>query len=151
MRATHTAEDGFDLFVASDKAIALWDKLSDAGARPLGFDAFEILRIEAGRPRYGADMDETTVVTEANLDDAVSYTKGCYLGQEIIARIKYRGHVAKKLTGIMFDQAVRVENDAKIRAPDDKDIGRITSVTYSPRLGRTIALGYVKYDYLASG
>src|SRR5712691_838805 len=151
IRASHTAEDGFDLIVNSDQAGGLWDALVNAGARPVGFDALETLRIEAGLPRYPIDMDETTVVTEANLDDAVSYTKGCYLGQEIIARIKYRGHVAKKLTGIMFDQAVRLKNDAKIRAPDDKDIGRVTSVTYSPYLGRTIALGYVKYDYLASG
>jgi len=151
IRASHTAEDGFDLIVNSDQAEQLWKALVNAGARPLGFDALELLRIEAGLPRYTVDMDEATVVTEANLDDAVSYTKGCYLGQEIIARIKYRGHVAKKLTGIMFDQAVRLENDAKIRAADDKDIGRITSVTYSPQLGRTIALGYVKYDYLSSG
>ena len=71
------------------------------GARPVGYDALEIFRIEAGQPRYGVDMDETNVVTEA-LDDAVSYTKGCYIGQEIIARIKYRGHVAKKLSGIVF-------------------------------------------------
>jgi glycine cleavage system T protein len=151
IRASHTGEDGFDLIVNSDQAEGLWDALVNAGARPVGFDALEMLRIEAGLPRYTIDMDETNVVTEANLDDAVSYTKGCYLGQEIIARIKYRGHVAKKLTGIMFDQAVKLENDAKIRAADDKDIGRITSVTYSPQLGRTIALGYVKYDYLASG
>jgi glycine cleavage system T protein len=151
IRASHTSEDGFDLIVNSDQAERLWDALVNAGARPVGLDALEMLRIEAGLPRYNIDIDETTVVTEANLDDAVSYTKGCYLGQEIIARIKYRGHVAKKLTGVMFGQAVRVENDAKIKAPDDKDIGRITSVTYSPRLGRTIALGYVKYDYLASG
>ena len=151
IRASHTAEDGFDLFVKSDRAQELWDALVNAGARPVGFDALEMLRIEAGLPRYGIDMDETNVVTEANLDEAVSYTKGCYLGQEIIARIKYRGHVAKKLTGIMFAQAARVENDAKIRAADDKDIGRITSLTTSPHLGRTIALGYLKFDYLASG
>lgn len=151
IRASHTGEDGFDLIVNSGQAVGLWDALVNAGARPVGFDALEMLRIEAGLPRYPIDMDETNVVTEANLDDAVSYTKGCYLGQEIIARIKYRGHVAKKLTGIMFDQAVRLEPDAKIRAADDKDVGRITSVTYSPYLGRTIALGYVKYGYLASG
>jgi len=152
IRATHTAEDGFDLVVNSDRgASSLWEALQKAGARPVGYDAFEILRIEAGLPRYGVDMDDTNVVTEAALDDAVSYTKGCYVGQEIIARIKYRGHVAKKLTGLVFDQAVKTEVNEPIRSTDDKDIGRITSKTYSPHLGRTVALGYLKYDYLAPG
>jgi folate-binding protein YgfZ len=151
IRATHTAEEGFDLVVNSDLASSLWDALQKAGARPVGYDAFEILRIEAGLPRYGVDMDDTNVVTEAALDDAVSYTKGCYVGQEIIARIKYRGHVARKLTGLVFDQAVKLEANASIKSTDDKDIGRITSKTYSPHLGRTIALGYLKYDYLAPG
>jgi tRNA-modifying protein YgfZ len=151
IRATHTAEDGFDLFVEARSAASLWEALSAAGARPVGFEAFEILRIEAGQPRYGIDMDETNVVSETNLDDAISYTKGCYIGQEIVARIKYRGHVAKKLIGVLFEQEVNVEAGATIRSVDDKEIGRITSVTLSPNLGRTVALGYVKYDYLASG
>jgi glycine cleavage system aminomethyltransferase T len=73
------------------------------------------------------------------------------VGQEIIARIKYRGHVAKKLSGLAFNQQVKVEAGGKIKSSDDKDIGRITSVTYSPRLNQTIALGYLKYDYLAPG
>lgn len=149
IRATHTAEDGFDLILNSEAASSLWDALHAAGARPVGYDALEILRIEAGLPRYGIDMDETNVVTEAALDDAVSYTKGCYVGQEIIARIKYRGHVAKKLSGVMFNQAEKVEPGASIQSTDGKEIGRITCVTYSPHLGRTIALGYLKYDYLA--
>ena len=148
IRATHTAEDGFDLFIAAAAAGELWHSLLQAGARPIGFDALEILRIEAGQPRYGVDMDESNVVSETGLDEAVSFTKGCYIGQEIIARIKYRGHVAKKLSGLMFDQPVKIERGAKINSFDGKEIGRITSVTLSPHLGRTIALGYVKYDYL---
>jgi folate-binding protein YgfZ len=151
IRVTHTGEDGFDLLIGAQAAGALWDRLQAAGARPCGFDALEILRIEGGQPRYGVDMDETSVVSETNLDDAISFTKGCYIGQEIIARIKYRGHVAKKLTGVMFDQALKIESGASIRSSDDKEIGRVTSVTLSPHLGRTIALGYVKYDYLALG
>ena len=151
IRATHTGEDGFDLLVRAKAAAALWDSLQTAGARPCGFDALEILRVEAGIARYGRDMDETHVVSETNLDDAISFTKGCYIGQEIIARIKYRGHVAKKLTGVMFEQPVRIESGAVIRSVDDKEIGRITSTALSPYLGRTIAMGYVKYDYLAPG
>lgn len=151
LRASHTAENGFDLVMNAKHAVALWDALVTAGARPVGDEALNILRIEAGQPRYGIDMDDTNVVTESNLDDAVSYTKGCYIGQEIIARIKYRGHVAKKLVGINFNRAVKLENDTKIRSVDGKEIGRITSATLSPHLGRTIALGYVKYDFIAPG
>ncbi len=151
LRASHTAAPGFDLIVPADSANELWRALIDAHATPVGAEVFEVLRIEAGIPRHGVDMDETNVVTETNLDDAVSYTKGCYIGQEIIARIKYRGHVARKLVGLSFDGKARVEPGGLIRSSDDKDIGRITSTAYSPQLRRTIALGYVKYDYLASG
>jgi len=151
IRATHTGEDGFDLLISAKAAPALWDRLQFAGARPCGFDALEVLRIEAGQPRYGVDMDETNVVSETNLDNAISFTKGCYVGQEIIARIKYRGHVAKKLTGVMFEHAMKIDNGARIRSIDDKEIGRVTSVTLSPHLGRTVALAYIKFDYLATG
>jgi folate-binding protein YgfZ len=151
IRATHTAEDGFVVFVNRDDLAALHDALANAGARGISEETFETLRIEAGVPRYGIDMDETNVVTETNLDDAVSFTKGCYLGQEIIVRIKHRGHVAKKLTGIILQDANIVPRSATISAADGKEIGRITSSAFSPKLNRVIALGYVKYDYLAPG
>ena len=151
IRATHTAEDGFDLFSSVTDAQALWDALISSGAQPVGYEALEVLRIEAGLPRYGVDMDESNVVLEAGLDDAVSFTKGCYIGQEIIARIHWRGHVAKRLAGLSLDAAGTVQREDKVRAIDGKEIGRLTSVTFSPRLNRTIALGYVKYDSLAPG
>ena len=150
LRATHTGEVGFDLVCDAESAGDLWEALVEAGARPAGADALEVLRIEAGVARYGADADDSNVITEANLDDAVSYTKGCYVGQEIIARIHWRGHVAKKLAGLLLDgtgTAARV--GAKLKTADGaRDVGRITSVAHSPRLGRRIALGYVKYDFL---
>src|SRR6266849_9198886 len=149
VNASHTGEDGFDLIVDNDHANSLWNALQRAGVQPVGYDALEILRIEAGVPRYGVDMDDTNIVTETNLDDAVSYTKGCYIGQEIIARIKYRGHVAKKLSGLIFDGAVEINAGSIINSVDGKEVGRITSATYSPKLKRTIALAYLKYDYLA--
>ena len=151
LRATHTSEDGFDLIVSVERAAALWDSLIQVGSLPVGHDALNVLRIEAGIPRYSKDMDETNVVTETNLDDAVSYTKGCYIGQEIIARIKYRGHVAKKLSGLASAGSEQIEATATIKSQDDKEIGRVTSVTRSPLLGTTVALGYLKYDYLAAG
>ena len=149
--ATHTAEAGFDLFVSADKSSELKRALIDAGAVVVGEDASEILRIEAGIPRYGVDMDETTVLSETNLDDAISFTKGCYIGQEIIVRIMHRGHVAKKLTGLVFDGQERIESGIKIFSDNDQEIGRVTSSTISSRMERGLALAYVKYDYLAPG
>jgi folate-binding protein YgfZ len=155
-RATHTGEDGFDLIVGADQARALWDSLVAAGARPVGQDALEVLRVEAGVARYGADVDATNVVLEAGADEAVSYTKGCYVGQEIIARIHWRGHVAKRLTGLLAedvdDAGGSLTPGAKIKTKDaSREIGRVSSVVFSPRLRKRIALGVVKYDFLAAG
>ncbi|HEV2833921.1 MAG TPA: glycine cleavage T C-terminal barrel domain-containing protein [Pyrinomonadaceae bacterium] len=149
--ATHTAEDGFDLIIDGKEKSSVWRSLVDAGATPVSERVEEILRIEAGIARYGLDMDETNVVTETNLDDAVSYTKGCYLGQEIIVRIKHRGHVAKKLTGLRFETEQKVEPGAVIKSADAKEIGRVTSATFSPTLQATIALAYVRYEHQAPG
>jgi folate-binding protein YgfZ len=149
--ATHTAEAGFDLIVDVSQKAGLWQSLVDAGAAPVSEQVEEILRIEAGIARYGVDMDETNVVTETNLDDAVSFTKGCYLGQEIIIRIKHRGHVAKKLTGLRFETHGTIEPGAVIKSGDEKEIGRVTSSTFSPRLGTMVGLGYVRYEHLTPG
>jgi folate-binding protein YgfZ len=153
VRATHTAEDGFDFFVPAATAGALWDALASAGARPAGFDALEVLRIEAGVPRYGVDADESNVVTEVvDEAEAVSYTKGCYVGQEIIARIHWRGHVAKRLAGLVFDRDAGPPDEARVReCGGAREVGRITSSVYSPRLRRQVALAVVKYDFLAPG
>ena len=155
-RATHAGEDGFDLVVEADRARSLWDALAAAGARPVGQDALEVLRVEAGVARYGVDVDATNVVLEAGADEAVSYTKGCYVGQEIIARIHWRGHVAKRLAGLLpADEdgaGASLTPGAKIKSADaSREIGRVTSVVFSPRLRKQIALGVVKYDFLAAG
>ena len=149
IRTTHTSEDGFDLVVDNAYAVALWNRLIEGGALPIGRNVLEIFRIEAGIPRYGRDMDETNVVTEVNLDNAVSYTKVCYIGQEIIVRIKHRGHEAKKLTGLVFEDGEAIQAGAIIQSREGKDIGRITSAAISPCLRKTIALAYVRYEYLA--
>src|SRR5256714_135588 len=152
-RATHTAEDGFDLFVGVDEVEALWDALVASGARPVGFDALEVLRVEAGVPRYGVDATDANVVIEVGDEaEAGSFTKGCYTGQEIIARIHWRGHVAKRLAGLVFDREAEPPTDARIKScAEDREVGRITSTGFSPRLRRQIALGLVKYDHLAHG
>jgi folate-binding protein YgfZ len=107
------------------------------------------LRIENGEPKYGVDMDETTIVPELGIDGLISYNKGCYIGQEIIARIYFRGHVAKQLTGVILEE--KVEPNAELKTIESKNAGKITSVTYSPKLDKYIALAFVRYDYLAEG
>ncbi len=153
IRATHTAEDGFDLFVGASEAGRLWDALVAAGARPAGHDALEVLRVEAGVPRYGLDASDANVVLEVvDEESAVSYTKGCYAGQEIIARIHWRGHVAKRLAGVVFELDVEPPADSRLRdCAEGREAGRITSTVYSPSLGRRVALALVKYDFLAPG
>ncbi|HEX8148674.1 MAG TPA: glycine cleavage T C-terminal barrel domain-containing protein [Pyrinomonadaceae bacterium] len=153
IRATHTAEDGFDIFADAADAEPLWDALTASGARPAGGDALEVLRVEAGVPRYGVDASDANVVLEV-LDEAeaVSYTKGCYAGQEIIARIHWRGHVAKRLAGAVFDRDAEPPSDARLRdCAQGREAGRITSSVFSPRLRRRVALALVKYDFLAPG
>jgi folate-binding protein YgfZ len=110
-------------------------------------ELYEVLRIETGIPKYGIDMDETTIVPELGLDGLISYNKGCYIGQEIIARIHFRGHVAKQLTGVTGDSITIGD----LTTVDGKNAGRVTSVVDSPKLGQRIGLAYVRYEHLADG
>jgi folate-binding protein YgfZ len=144
--------DGFDVFLPEATEENFRNELLKAGGVEISEELDEVLRIENGAPLYGVDMDETTVVLETGLDDAVSFKKGCYIGQEIIARIHFRGHVAKKLTGLIFEEkAVAINPGDEIKSPEGKNAGKVTSVTFSPQLEKTIALAYVRYDYLAEG
>jgi len=130
------------------------ESFASVGAVEITDDLYETLRIESGIPKYGVDMDETTIVPELGLEGMISYTKGCYVGQEIIARIHFRGHVAKQLTGLMSEPeavATGFLPGAQLKSIDDKNAGRVTSVAFSPKLGRTIALGYVRYDFVDEG
>jgi folate-binding protein YgfZ len=146
--ATHTAEEGFDIVMPEAEAEAWWEEFQDMGIIGVDETTQEILRIEAGVPRYGVDMDDNTVINETNLDDAISFTKGCYTGQEIIIRIKHRGHVAKKLTGIITPGESVELDDLTVYSEDGKEAGRITSWVISPILGHTAAMAYMKYEYL---
>ena len=153
---------GASYCVPNDLAVGFRDFLTtENGCVAISDELYEILRIENGLPIYGIDMDDTTIVPELGLDGLVSYNKGCYIGQEIIARIHFRGHVAKRLTGLVLNAGVKAETRPVGSVPlsdmelttstDGKNAGRITSVTFSPKLGKTIALAFVRYDYLASG
>jgi len=110
---------------------------------PLDDAEFEERRIEAGTPRYGVDMGEDRLPIEAGINDAVSFDKGCYLGQEVIARATNLGHINRRLVGLVLDGDAPAAAGAKLSAPSKPDAGWITSSARSRRLGKTIALGYV--------
>ena len=145
---------GFEIFVPTPAADRLADALRAAGAIDVDAATVEVTRVEAGRPEFGPDMDEHTIPLEAGIEDrAISQTKGCYVGQEVIVRVLHRGQgrVAKRLVGIIagpdgppFGRGARLEADGK-------PIGSITSAVSSPRLGRSIALAYVHRDFAEPG
>ena len=150
VRATHTGEPGFDLVVPRRRLPAM-AAAPGAGNIPwVGLHAREILRIETGIPRYGADMDADTLLLETSLDDAVCFTKGCYLGQETVERIHSRGHVNRRLVGLKAEGDV-VPDPSDPVLDDDRHIGRVTSAVASPRTRCPIALGYVHRDYIEPG
>jgi folate-binding protein YgfZ len=148
---------GFDLFVPSQSLGAVADKLIAAakavGGRACGWQAFEIARIEAGIPRFGMDMDETNIPLECGIESsAVSYNKGCYIGQEVINRIHSVGHVNKELRGLRFaDDLVTPPLKGDKLFHGGKEVGYVTSATKSPVLKANIALGYVRREANAAG
>ena len=142
---------GTEYFVHREDASDFVGELKYLDAVEVSDELFQTLRIEEGVPLYGVDMDETTIVPELGFDELISYTKGCYIGQEIIARIHFRGHVAKKLTGVVADEDASLVKDTELLAEDGKNAGRVASTTISPKLHRPIGLAYVRYDYLSEG
>lgn len=139
---------GFDLIVPVEALAAVWQALRGAGAVPLGDEAYELARIEAGLPRFGVDMTEETNPLEANLERDISYKKGCYVGQEVIAKATFRGHVNKKLATLAF--AGELPAAGAELSLDGRVVGRVTSAARYPD-GRTLGLGYVKRDLAKPG
>ncbi len=138
---------GANVFVPNDAAEDYTNELKNENAVRISDELYEVLRIENGVPLYGVDADETTIVPELGIENLISYQKGCYVGQEIIARIHFRGHIAKQLTGLILEtEAARGD---ELKSPDGKNAGKITSAAFSPQLEKFIALGFVRYDYLA--
>jgi folate-binding protein YgfZ len=152
-RVADSGEPGFDIYVERPRAAALVAALSAQGVVDLDEATAEAIRIEAGVPAFGPDMDAETIPLEAGIESrAISLTKGCYVGQEVIIRVLHRGHgrVARRLVGLVLDGDAPPPAGAEVRA-GDREIGHVTSSAVSPALGRPIALAYLQRDFLAAG
>ena len=134
---------GVDLLIPAEALGPVFERLLDAGATPMGFAALEVLRVERGTPRFGMDMDEKTIPLEANLQRALHYQKGCYIGQEVIARATFRGHMNRHLVGLRFAGALPSHRTELLVG--ERRVGWVTSAVESPWLG-AIGLGYAHRD-----
>lgn len=154
IRSTHTTEGGYDLLIGTKDLLQVVSRIEEIGKkfslRWVGTQAQEILRIETGIPRYGVDMDDNNLLLETGLDHAVSFEKGCYLGQEVVERIRSRGHVNRKLVGMLLEGDTPAQRDDPITV-EEKEIGRVTSSALSPARRRPLALGYIQRDYIQPG
>ena len=134
---------------AADKD-RVWQAALAGGARPIGGEAVETLRIEAGTPRFGVDVDATVLLPEIPFDNLLSYSKGCYPGQEVVVRIRDRGHVNRMLRGLVVDGDALPARGAEVSA-GGAVIGHVTSAARSPGLGRVIALAFVRRQHAPAG
>ncbi len=147
LRSPDVAVEGYELFVPFEQFDALWRGAIEAGASPAGLTAWEIARVEAGRPEWGIDIDESTIPQEANFDDlgAISYTKGCYIGQEVVARVHFRGHVNRHLRGLRSGSDDPPPTGAQLIDEGGNHVGDVRSSVVSPRLGG-LAIGMVRRE-----
>jgi len=151
---------GAEFLVGRDALIALWPALAAAvrahGGAPIGYRALNALRLEAGIAWFGSDFDQRQIPQEAAIEAThISFTKGCYTGQEIVERVRSRGHVNRRLAGMRFGSAAPPEPDTKLLARGGEgsgaEVGNVTSAAFSPLLGRPIGLGYVRREHSALG
>ncbi len=154
VRSNRTRETGFDLIAPIPSLGKLAERLTEAGkklsAKWVGSDALNAVLVEDGIPRYAIDFTEDNLLLEVGLNNAVSFTKGCYLGQEIIERVRSRGHVNKKLCGFAVAGSDPANHGDPIRV-DEKSVGTVTSSVFSPKLGHAVALGYLHRDHWQPG
>jgi folate-binding protein YgfZ len=154
VRHTRTGEQGYDILVPATGLKDVWDFLLLKGQfhslTPFGLRALEVLRVEAGIPEYGVDIDESNMMLEAGFEDAVSFTKGCYTGQEAVAMATYRGHVSKKVSLIAFplEAVLSIGNQLFSNA---KEVGAISSTVKSATFKKTLVLAGIKHGFYERG
>ena len=146
----YTGEPGYDLRIVAALAWRLWSALTSAGARPVGARALEALRIESGIPRYGVDVDERVVPLEAGLYHAVDFAKGCFIGQETIAKMHNLGKPRRYLVGLRLDTETVPPAETPLR-DGERQIGWITSGLHSPALRRVVSLASVRRGFERPG
>jgi aminomethyltransferase len=137
-----TGQPGYRIYCAAGEMTKIVEQLEAAGARPATPGDARVVRIENGKPRYGDDIRETSLPQETQQMHAVSFTKGCYLGQEIVERIRVQGHVNRKLVRLEIEGSEPAAPGAKL-VVDGRE-AEITSSVYSPHFGKVIALAYVR-------
>jgi folate-binding protein YgfZ len=148
---THPNMGGFEIWFATEQSPTVWDALIAAGATPVGSNALELHRIVRGVPRYGLDLSQRELPQETEQKHALNFTKGCYIGQEIVERIRARGILHRTFTGFLVEGAPP-PSETKVLA-DGKNIGEITSSARVPFPSgeRTVALGYLRREFEAPG
>ncbi len=139
--------ESYEIWLAPKDVYATWQALVSAGAAPVGSEALEIQRIGAGVPLYGVDIRERDLPQETEQVRALNFNKGCYVGQEIVERIRSRGNVHRKFTGFVLEASADIAAEAKIVA-GEKEVGEITSVALLPLASgeRKVALGYIRRE-----
>jgi aminomethyltransferase len=146
VRTEEVWPEAYTLVGSTGIVAALWNTLVAAGAVPAGLGVWSTLRVEAGRPVFGTDMDANTIPVEAGIHErAIDHSKGCYTGQEVIVRIRDRGHVNKHLRQLMLGDVPAPHSGAELFVEgSEKAVGNVTSAVESPKFGQTVALGYVR-------
>jgi folate-binding protein YgfZ len=147
VRGEDSEHPSYEIWLAPDRVRQLWDALLAAGATPIGSEALELQRIVFGIPRYGIDIRERDLPQETEQARALNFNKGCYVGQEIVERIRSRGAVHRKFTGVLAEGAVQIAPGTKI-VSGEKEVGEITSSAslHLPRGDKTVALGYIRRE-----
>jgi folate-binding protein YgfZ len=154
IRSDRPGVRGFDVVIDTPDAAAVEAAFLRGGATRAGTADVDAVRVESGMPWFGLDMDTETIPLEAGLEDrAISRSKGCYVGQEVIVRVQDRGHgrVARRLVGLTFDAAAPVMRSGAAVRSADREVGRVTSAVWSPALSRPAALAYVHRDFAEPG
>lgn len=147
VRGDNASVESYEVWLTPDQVPTLWDALTKSGATPAGTAALELLRIACGIPRYAQDIRERDLPQETEQQRALHFSKGCYIGQEIVERIRSRGNVHRKFAGFEV-QGPLPALGAKIQA-DGRDVGELTSVTSlpAPNGERPVALGYIRREF----
>jgi aminomethyltransferase len=149
-RLNLTGNQGFFLFAPAAEKEQIASRIEAAGAVPGDREAFDLVRLEFGKPRYGEDISERYIAQETNQTHAMHFHKGCYIGQEIVERTRSRGLIRRVLKPLEVEGQHAPERGTKLQA-GVAPAGEITSAAYSPALGKVVALGYVRVEYAEPG